>query len=494
MNQEKFGAFVCTLRKEKGMTQKELGNILGLSDKAISKWERGVSLPDITMFDKIAETLGVSTLELMEGQRLKEEKVDRREAEMAVRDTVGQAVMQQKRTKKRTILYTLLITVGTILSATAVKYLINYALDRWTENNASMAHQCEISTYYANEDVENYYITVENVDEYVWDYHVYGIDAEGNSQKVFTLRENGMELDRNPKLIRRDNSLYILFEGLDNEDPVERIYDGKMGADVQGFLPRLYRYDIEMGTLEEIAIDRETETLLVDAFSYEGEDIYISQQFKGLFGGLHLGFYIGDETYCSQGMGRKYTNLFGDGGLKSTGCIDGDDYYVVGQEGIYGINLTTGEAAYQKELDFSYCYRSEMQKLTVDGEERYVVAAGFYDELSNYGEPDTMRTVITVYDKDWNELNQEELPVGMSAIEWGSKSAVITAFKSSWEYGSYLVDFKDGSTRKIDEIQWERYPDRNHLDEAECLEEQWVYIESNHGYYYTSEEPTFIPE
>ena len=97
MNQEKFGAFVCELRKEKEMTQKELGNILGISDKAISKWERGVSLPDITMFDKIAETLGVSTLELMEGQRLDEEKVDRREAEIAVRDTVGQAVIQQKR-------------------------------------------------------------------------------------------------------------------------------------------------------------------------------------------------------------------------------------------------------------------------------------------------------------------------------------------------------------------------------------------------------------
>ena len=43
MNQEKFGAFVCVLRKEKEMTQKELGNILGISDKAISKWERGVS-------------------------------------------------------------------------------------------------------------------------------------------------------------------------------------------------------------------------------------------------------------------------------------------------------------------------------------------------------------------------------------------------------------------------------------------------------------------
>ena len=493
MNQEKFGAFVCELRKEKEMTQKELGNILGISDKAISKWERGVSLPDITMFDKIAETLGVSTLELMEGQRLDEEKVDRREAEIAVRDTVGQAVIQQKRAKKRTIFYTLLTVVIVLTFWISIKHILNYALDQWTEENESMAHRCELSTYYANDHVENYYISVEPVDEYVWDYHVYGVGAEGNSQKLFTLRENGMKLDRNPKLICRDNSLYILFEGLDNEDPVERIYDEKIGADPQGFIPCLYRYDIEQGTLEEIAVERETETMLVDAFSYEGEDIYISQQFKGIFA-LHLGFYIGDKTYSSQGIGEKYPNLFGDGGLKSTGCIDGDYYYVLGQEGIYGIDLITGDGAYQKEVDFSYCYRGEMQKLTVDGEERYVVAAAFYDELGDFGSAKTLRTVVTVYDKNWNEINEVELPVGMSAIEWGSESAVITAFENNWEYGSYLVNFKDGSTRKLDEIDCELYPDMEHLDEAECLAEQWVYVKSSQGYYYTSEEPVFVAE
>ena len=44
MEQRQFGAFICELRKEKGMTQKELGEKLGITDKAISKWERGGSL------------------------------------------------------------------------------------------------------------------------------------------------------------------------------------------------------------------------------------------------------------------------------------------------------------------------------------------------------------------------------------------------------------------------------------------------------------------
>lgn len=43
MDKEKFGEFICYLRKEKGMTQKELGDKLHLTNKAISKWERGVS-------------------------------------------------------------------------------------------------------------------------------------------------------------------------------------------------------------------------------------------------------------------------------------------------------------------------------------------------------------------------------------------------------------------------------------------------------------------
>ena len=49
IDKKKFGAFVAALRKEKGITQKELSEQLCISDKAVSKWETGVSLPDIGM-------------------------------------------------------------------------------------------------------------------------------------------------------------------------------------------------------------------------------------------------------------------------------------------------------------------------------------------------------------------------------------------------------------------------------------------------------------
>lgn len=69
MDKELFGSFVAQLRKEKGWTQKELAEKLFVSDKAVSKWERGLSLPDVSILLPLAEILGVTVTELLEGKR-----------------------------------------------------------------------------------------------------------------------------------------------------------------------------------------------------------------------------------------------------------------------------------------------------------------------------------------------------------------------------------------------------------------------------------------
>lgn len=68
----KFGAFISELRKEKGITQKELAGQLFISDKAISKWETGHSVPDITLLAPLAEILGVTVTELLECHRIEQ--------------------------------------------------------------------------------------------------------------------------------------------------------------------------------------------------------------------------------------------------------------------------------------------------------------------------------------------------------------------------------------------------------------------------------------
>lgn len=88
VNNEKFAKFILDLRKEKGFTQKQLAEQIGISDKAISKWERGLSLPDISLLIPLAEVLNVSTTELLSGKRLEEKVIAVEEVENLVVETI----------------------------------------------------------------------------------------------------------------------------------------------------------------------------------------------------------------------------------------------------------------------------------------------------------------------------------------------------------------------------------------------------------------------
>lgn len=70
IDKQKFGSFIAELRKEKGYTQRELAERLFISDKAVSKWETGQSMPDISLLRPLAEILGVTATELLEGERI----------------------------------------------------------------------------------------------------------------------------------------------------------------------------------------------------------------------------------------------------------------------------------------------------------------------------------------------------------------------------------------------------------------------------------------
>ena len=70
MNQEKIGKFIKEERKNKKLSQEELGELLGVSNRSISKWETGVSLPDISLFKTLCEVLDISYNELLSGERL----------------------------------------------------------------------------------------------------------------------------------------------------------------------------------------------------------------------------------------------------------------------------------------------------------------------------------------------------------------------------------------------------------------------------------------
>lgn len=90
IDKTKFGAFVAALRRERGLTQKELADCLHITDKAVSKWETGASLPDTALLIPLAEALGISVTELLLCRRQERETpLDAGEAEQAVQAALG---------------------------------------------------------------------------------------------------------------------------------------------------------------------------------------------------------------------------------------------------------------------------------------------------------------------------------------------------------------------------------------------------------------------
>ena len=77
MEKQTLGQKISELRKAKNMTQLELANKLNITDKAVSKWERDISCPDINTFPKLAEILEVSVDELLQANSPKEEKKEK---------------------------------------------------------------------------------------------------------------------------------------------------------------------------------------------------------------------------------------------------------------------------------------------------------------------------------------------------------------------------------------------------------------------------------
>ena len=91
MKKQTLGMMISSLRKEKGMTQLELAEKMGVTDKAVSKWERDLSYPDINSIPKLAEIFGVSVDELMQVKTETKENISKNKIDGIV-DTVLKGV------------------------------------------------------------------------------------------------------------------------------------------------------------------------------------------------------------------------------------------------------------------------------------------------------------------------------------------------------------------------------------------------------------------
>ena len=115
MDNQKFGAFLAQCRKEKGWTQKDLAARLHVTDKAVSKWERGLGFPDIKLIEPLAAELGVSILELMRSESIPETELPSDCTPEIVEGMVDIATHKKRIERRNTAIAIILVTTWIVI-------------------------------------------------------------------------------------------------------------------------------------------------------------------------------------------------------------------------------------------------------------------------------------------------------------------------------------------------------------------------------------------
>ena len=129
----KTGIIISDARKKLKMTQKDLADKLYVSDKAVSKWERGLCFPDISVLIPLTEILNISLYDLLRG-----EKVNNKEVEETIKNTINYSNNEIKRNKKKHIIISsIVISIIVLISIISLIFInknkdIGVTIDRDT--------------------------------------------------------------------------------------------------------------------------------------------------------------------------------------------------------------------------------------------------------------------------------------------------------------------------------------------------------------------------
>ena len=173
MNNKTTGAFISARRKELSLNQKQLAEKLGVTDKAVSKWETGRSAPDIALLEPLARELGVSVVEILQGEKIKEENFP------AVSDKVVVKTMKKDKQKLRRSVTIAVSTVILIIYLLMLSYPAYHYFTTVPVNDEKAVIK-EISKYWVEREGKN-----------LSDFRI--IESEKKSDYYFVLFTDGEE-------------------------------------------------------------------------------------------------------------------------------------------------------------------------------------------------------------------------------------------------------------------------------------------------------------
>lgn len=141
MNSQKTGQLIAQQRGALGLTQKQLASQLHISDRTVSRWERGVGFPDLSLLEPLADALGLSVIELLRGEHLPPEQQPTPQTEHTARDVLNSAGEMVRKTARRfrwllTALAALVVLAGAVCLWLAARAIPAYVPETITAAQA----------------------------------------------------------------------------------------------------------------------------------------------------------------------------------------------------------------------------------------------------------------------------------------------------------------------------------------------------------------------
>ena len=121
MNNEKIGKFIAECRKEKSFTQFQLAEMLNITDRAVSKWETGRSMPDVSIMLELCKVLNISVNELLNGERLNMNEYNEKAEKLLI-----EMARKEEKNNKKMMMYE--IVIGSISTVSFVILIMAAAL------------------------------------------------------------------------------------------------------------------------------------------------------------------------------------------------------------------------------------------------------------------------------------------------------------------------------------------------------------------------------
>ena len=274
MDLVKIGKYIAGKRKVLGMTQKQLAEKLNMSDKSVSKWERGICLPDVSVYMELCEILGISINEFLAGEDIDAENVEKKSEDNIIQVTKDSKKKQKNLKSILAVVTTFAVIMVLVLGAVFVHEVMqpkNYitAVDRTsaemkTAELLSGADGAYLFNFYAKEEYKTLtiYLSEYQAGELINKSKVADLDYDGieSAKRGVIAVIPDFELFRVKLIIADDYSKcstdFPILENVENRE-----YYGRSATQVEGEVP--IQRDTEQGLMALIYGEDGLETIPV---------------------------------------------------------------------------------------------------------------------------------------------------------------------------------------------------------------------------------------